>query len=182
VPLRAAMVFLALGFALAPGADVSHAADAPSLESQVKSAFILNFVQFVDWPDGTFKAADDPIVIDVLGADALHSSLAAAAQGKTVKGRKLIVRAYVPAPPGGAATGHVLVTGPDVHPADILKALGPCPVLTIGDHDNFTDAGGVIRFYLEDRKVRFEINLAAAGRARLQISAKLLKLARVVNK
>ena len=74
---------------------------------------------------------------------------------------------------------------PGLNGADLdaaLKAAKSGSVLTIGDAASFTDAGGVIQFYLEDRKVRFEINLAAAQRAKLQISSQLLKLARVVNK
>lgn len=179
---RAFPATLAVALAFLLAADRSRAADAPSLESQVKSAFVLNFVQFVDWPDAAFKSPDEPITIAVLGADAVEASLAAAVQGKTIRGRKLVVRRAAPHGHPDPAPLHVLVTGPGVRPADVLKPLANSPVLTVGDADDFTDAGGHVRFYLDDRKVRFEINLAAAGRARLQISAKLLKLARVVNK
>jgi hypothetical protein len=48
--------------------------------------------------------------------------------------------------------------------------------------EGFAEAGGVMQFVIEDSRVRFVINLAAAERARLQISAKLLALARVVNR
>jgi hypothetical protein len=40
--------------------------------------------------------------------------------------------------------------------------------------------GGMIGFCLEDNKVRFEINLTAAERAKLRISARLLTLAKTV--
>ena len=46
----------------------------------------------------------------------------------------------------------------------------------------FLDAGGVINFAIEDKKIRFDINTTAANRARLPIRSKLLRLARRVVK
>ena len=53
------------------------------------------------------------------------------------------------------------------------------PVLTVGETDAFMRAGGVIRFYLDDGRVRFEINPDAAARAGVKVSSKLLNLARI---
>ena len=43
--------------------------------------------------------------------------------------------------------------------------------------DEFIQLGGVIAFVAEGNKIRFEINLVAARRNRLTISAKLLRVA-----
>jgi hypothetical protein len=157
-----------------------RAAEPAALEQQVKSAFVVNFLQFTDWPAETFAKADDPIVIGILDPKSLGDALAAAIQGKSVKGRKLEARAVSAETAGGC---QVLIVG-QVEGADLQKALQGAagrPVLTIGDAEEFTAKGGIIRFYVEDRKERFEINQAAAQRAQLQISSKLLKLAKVVN-
>ena len=53
-------------------------------------------------------------------------------------------------------------------------------VLTVGDEEGFARRGGVINFLFENDRVRFEINVDAATRARLKISAKLLALAKLV--
>jgi hypothetical protein len=53
-------------------------------------------------------------------------------------------------------------------------------VLTVGESEDFVQAGGMIGFFLEDNKVRFEINLNATERAKLKISARLLALAKTV--
>jgi hypothetical protein len=50
-------------------------------------------------------------------------------------------------------------------------------VLTVGESEGFTSGGGIIDFKLDGEKVRIEINTAAADRAKLRISAKLLSLA-----
>jgi hypothetical protein len=147
----------------------------------VKSAFIVNFVQFIDWPASAFSKPNDPIVIGLVGQDPIDSALAAAIEGKTVRGRPLVVKHFTPGNVGPCQVLFIGAAAAEQAPA-IIKALGDAPTLTIGDKDGFIDAGGVIRFFVEDRKLRFEINQTAAERIHLQVSAKLLKLAKVVNK
>ena len=53
-------------------------------------------------------------------------------------------------------------------------------MLTVGESEHFVEQGGMIGFFLEDNKVRFEINLTAAEHAKLKISARLLSLAKTV--
>jgi YfiR/HmsC-like len=47
---------------------------------------------------------------------------------------------------------------------------------------DFTRRGGMIQLVLQDRHVRFEVNLAAAEHAGLTLSSQLLKLAVAVRK
>jgi len=54
--------------------------------------------------------------------------------------------------------------------------------LTVGEADDFTVNGGVINFKLKDARVRIEIDAAAAERAKLRISSKLLSLAEIARK
>jgi hypothetical protein len=162
------------------GVRPSRAGDPPALEQQVKSAFVVNFVQFTDWPASAFEKADDPIIIGVLDPKTLGDALATAIQSKTIRGRKLETRTVTADSVGGC---HVLIVG-NAEGAEVQRAVKSAEagsILTIGDSERFTANGGIIRFFIEDRKVRFEINQAAAQRAQLQISSKLLKLAKVVN-
>ena len=72
----------------------------------------------------------------------------------------------------------------ELHPAGgdwVLKDLGSGPVLTVGEMPEFAEKGGVIRFKVEQDRIRLEINVAAAARSRLRISSQLLKLARIVE-
>ena len=64
---------------------------------------------------------------------------------------------------------------------DIIKAAGNGPVLTVGDTAGFINSGGMIRFTERGRRIRFEINLAAAERASLRVSSRLLRLADIVR-
>ncbi len=55
-------------------------------------------------------------------------------------------------------------------------------VLTVADTKGFLESGGIINFLMEDKKVRFEINVTAAKKSKLKISSKLLRLAKRVVK
>jgi hypothetical protein len=72
----------------------------------------------------------------------------------------------------------MLYVGPE-H-ADFLRAMGPggnSPILIVTDEVQGLDRGGVLNFVTVDKRVRFEVSLTAAERARLKISADLLSVA-----
>ena len=51
------------------------------------------------------------------------------------------------------------------------------PVLTVGETVQFLRDGGMVRFYVENNKVRFQISQKNAEAAGLKISSQLLMLA-----
>lgn len=180
---RRPFIFLctaALLTALAP--TCARANETPSLQDRVKAAFVFNFIQFTEWPVMTFRHNGDPLVIGILGETGLSAMLTKTVAAKVINGHPIIVKTF--AVPADVADCQVLVVSRDFQGAvadltrrDALKGL-----LTIGDFEGFTEEGGVIRFFVDDNKERFEINTAAAERAGLQISSKLLKLAQVIRK
>lgn len=70
--------------------------------------------------------------------------------------------------------------GPEEQAAAIRKTHG-LPVLLVGETPDFAEQGGDVNFFIEDNRVRFEINREAAMRQRLKISSKLLGLAKIVG-
>jgi hypothetical protein len=64
------------------------------------------------------------------------------------------------------------------HTADILPRVQAAGVLTVGETPDFLREGGHARFYVENNRIRVEINAAVADRAGLKISSQLLTLAR----
>ena len=63
----------------------------------------------------------------------------------------------------------------------ILKPLKGASVLTVSETEGFAHEGGIINFLDDGKRVQLEINLDAANRARLEISSKLLSLAKIVK-
>jgi hypothetical protein len=177
---RLVAAFLLVGLTFA-GVDRPTRAAEPASELEVKAAFLLNFLKFVEWPAGATSSAAGPVIVLVVGSDPLTPVLQAAAARTTVAGRRLQVRTVVP---GAAIEGAhmVFVAGSERHqlPA-ILRRLDGHAVLTVGAAEGFADAGVVLNLVVRDRRVRVEANTAAASRARLRVSAHLLRLARIVG-
>jgi hypothetical protein len=175
-----ALSAVGIGVVLAWPAAVARAE--PSREYAVKAAFIYNFAQFTQWPADAFASADSPFVIGVVGDDPFSGALDRAVAGKTVAGHPMVVKRVDNAADLGECGLIFLPASQEARVSDVLKALADKPILTVGETDNFPWAGGVIRFVTEDNKVRFEINPEAAERARLRISSKLMKLARIFKR
>jgi YfiR/HmsC-like len=151
-----------------------------SSEYQVKAAFLFHFAQFVDWPPEAFKDAGAPLTYCTVGEDPFRGALDASMSGKTIDGRPVRVLHFKLGQE--VQTCQILFLGaPEKKSlAATLVNLGASPVLTVGESQNFIEQGGMIGFLWEDNKVHFEINLEAAERAKLKISARLLTLAKTV--
>jgi len=63
----------------------------------------------------------------------------------------------------------------------ILQSVQGANVLLVGEAPGFAAAGGAIQFQMQDQHIRFSINPAAAERAGLRVSSKLLSLATIVH-
>jgi len=163
-----------------PGVTAA-AIDELALEHQVKAAFLFNFARYTRWPEGTFADERAPFVFGVLGDSPLSEALQELLAGKTVHERRVEVR-RCPSPDEAAGCQVLFVARDQAARLDALgEALREHPVFSVSDLSRMTGAGGVARFLIEDDKVKFEINVDAAARARLEISSQVLKLARLVR-
>ena len=153
----------------------------PVLEHQVKIGFLYNFAKFVEWPDTVLRDPKAPLIVGILGSDPFCDSLERSLQGKSVNARPIVVKRLKRTDPLNAV--QILFISPSVGKeiAAVLASLRNEPVLTVGDMDRFTLAGGIINFRIVENKVRFEINVDAAGRAGLKVSSQLLTVATVVH-
>jgi YfiR/HmsC-like len=178
MPVAWLLMFLLSAFAAYP-----QTASSP-VEYQVKAAFLLNFTKFIDWPPASFPTPDSPITICILGKDPFGPVLDEIVQGETVNDRKVTVQRISQPPvsqPGPQACHVVFVGEPE---KDIPKTLGSLGrgVLTVGEGDRFLREGGMVALVLDNRRVRFDINRTAATGAGLGLSARLLNVAREVEK
>jgi hypothetical protein len=169
-------------FGMALAATFLVAARGQIDEYQVKARFLCNFARYVEWPSESFRAANDPIVICTLGHDSFGGALDQAVNGNQVEGRRFLVRPVSGIPPDLHC--HILFVPSSERKRfrSMAGSLEDSAILTVGEIQGFPDDGGVINFRLEDSRVRFEINLEAAGRAHLRISSRLLSLAQAVKK
>jgi hypothetical protein len=151
-------------------------------EYTIKAAYLYNFSSYVQWPAEAFPTSDTPLVIGVLGTDPFGEILNEIVRTKKVAGRPIVARRF--ASMAVYAPCHVLFvpssTSADETAAAIRKTHGS-PVLLVGENPGFAAEGGNVNFFIEENKVRFEINVDAARRRQLKISSKLLGLAKIVG-
>jgi hypothetical protein len=160
---------------LPPGARAQTAYDT---ELQVKAGFIYNFALFVQWPAQAFTDTASPLELCIAGDRAAVKPFEPIAT-KKILDRTVTVHAF-----DDNSTRHpchiiYIDTKTKAEAADLLRRVSGPGVLTIGDQDGFCRLGGIINFYTENNKLRFEINTDAAGRAGLKLSSQLLKLAKI---
>lgn len=152
-------------------------AQGSSLERQVKAAYLLKFAGFVEWPDGSFTRADSPLVIGVLGADALADQLELTVAGHSANGHPLQIRKLKK---GEAPAGvHMLFVGALDKAAlqDVMAAARAMPLLTVSDTEEVYAMGSIINFVVAGDRLRFEVALKPAAAARIRISARMLSAA-----
>jgi hypothetical protein len=181
--------------------SVVRGQDAAAREYKVKAAFVFNFLKFVEGGSlqalqGKREETDDPnqaIVVGVVGRlpapDAFEKL-----ETEHFGDWPIRVRGF----PGFTDLRdeddeiparhprmeeirdcHILFIGPSER-AFLPRLLAPlceAGILTVGDVPGFLEAGGIMNFVFDDKKVRFEVNLAAAERAKLTIRSSLLRLA-----
>jgi hypothetical protein len=145
-------------------------------EYQVKAAYLFNFGKFVHWPPGSGEARTNRFRICVLGRNPFGSALEGLT-GQIISGRSVATRAI--SRPQNAGKCDVLFVGASEqdHLSEILAAIQKQSILTVSDMPHFVARGGMIEFVIQDNKVRFQVNRAAAETAGLSLSSDLLKLA-----
>lgn len=148
-------------------------------EYQLKAAFLYNFMLFTEWPQDANAEFKDSILIGILGKDPFGDSFNIF-EDKQVNGRRISTKRF---------TGKesiellkqcdILFICPNLEgKVDIiLEVLNDSPVLTVSEIAGFIESGGMINFITEENKVKFEINISSAERAKITFRSKLLRLA-----
>jgi hypothetical protein len=175
---RAALATVLVGVTIMAAGSPASAQRASSPD--VKAAFILNFAKFIEWPAVQLPEGQ-PMILGVLGQQAVADSLAMLARGKTIDGRTVVVKML--SADDDLKQVHILFVGESERNqiALLIERIGNGSVLTVSDAPRFCSLGGIIQLRTEDDRVRFDINLDRAGASGLVINSKLLALAGRVN-
>jgi hypothetical protein len=149
--------------------------------NQLKAAYLLNFIKFVEFPQESMGNSMGPIVIGVVGEDPFEPYLQQAVAGKTLQGRNLVVRIYRSGDDLRAAQIIFISASEKKRIPQILSGLQGSGSVTVADIDGFLEQGGMVRFLSEGGQARFAINLNATSRENIKISSKLKAVARLIG-
>ena len=173
------LLAIALGVGLL-GARPAAAQGVRASASEVQAVFLFNFAQFVDWPAEAFPDPQAPLVIGILGKDPFGSILDQTVQGERIRGRPFRVERYRRVEDIKDCQILFISRSEAKRLDGILAALKGRPVLTVSNGDDFERSGGIIRFILDESKIRLSVDLEAAQAARLTFSSKLLRSAEIL--
>jgi len=152
---------------------------APSAESEVKAAVVLNLLQFVQWPQE--KLARDWTL--VLCAQETSSLAPAFVRYGGTRLRETVVqfRTIDRRLEHLAECQAVFVDGGDPYVLlRVAAASAKQPLLVVAEGDHVLQQGAGIGLALAGNRIVFDIDLAALRAAGFTVSSKLLRLARSV--
>jgi hypothetical protein len=177
------------------------------MESEVKAAFIFNFMKFIQWPPEksltTDSDASKPVQIAILGRNpfkqAFEQILHKDIQGRSIElvefesyeqfsraypNRQAAATSYQQTYQSSLQKCHLLFICESEKDSvgELLAMIEGQSIVTISDVEDFAAHQGMIGFVMEKNKVRFEINLNIANRENIRISSQLLGLAKRVYK
>ena len=151
-------------------------------EYQWKANFLAKSANFVDWPGNSPLRDASAFRWCVYGNFSFGTSLAELTRDMAIEGKKSEVK-WIRKEAELAGCQIIFISRSEAkHYAKLLEAARPGRGLTVGETEDFLEAGGMVTLLTEGKTPAFEVNLDAVEAARMKLSSRLLVLARkVVN-
>lgn len=149
-------------------------------ESEIKAAYLFNFLKFVEWSEGNYPDLGNIIRITIVGSNNFGEAFDPL-MGKLVMGKKLVishVESITDLQPS-----H-LIYCENHHTSRLTReviATSASGTITVGETISFVEQGGIIGFVEKENSIRFAVNLEATRAAGISFSSQLLKLAIIVG-
>lgn len=181
-PARAA-ILAALSAVLFIGGlqRVASAQDSASRVTAIKAAFLYNMVKYIGWPADFDPDPKDALTIGVFGDSPIEPYLRKIARTKKVKNKRIEFRKITKAE--DAADLNLLFipsfVSDEAH-REIAKVVAGTPTVVCGENMSKTSSY-CVTFFIENNKVRFQIDLQKVELAQVNFSSKLLDLGRLVR-
>jgi len=148
--------------------------------SDLKSAYIFNFIRFAEWPEKSGQ--QHPVItLNVLEDAGIYKTLQSVAEKEVAKAIGLYVESCVTdVCIRDASAMFIGASGQDYQ--RLLHLVDGRPILTVSDIPGFASHGGMIEIKYQDEKLTFIVNVNAVKRAGIYISAQLLQLGEIVGR
>ena len=152
----------------------------PMTEYEAKARILEQFTRFIEWPEAVVPG-ESSFALCILGSDPFGPHLQRATAGRKVGSHPIVIRPLENPDDAGQCQMIFVARGERAALARVTAKTAGKPVLTVGDGAGFAEQGLLLNFYLSSESVHFEANPRAIQRSGLKVSARLLKLARLVG-
>jgi hypothetical protein len=150
-------------------------------EEQIKAVFLYNLTHFVSWPEKVMESSPT-FNIGVYGDELFRTVLTKTVQMETKEGKKIVVSRLSRVTDITDRCRIVFISGDALTDWDALrKKIELLPILTVSDSTEFTSRGGMVGLLRQNKKIQIEVNHSVVQQADLTMSAKLLRLALIVE-
>ncbi len=147
-------------------------------EYYLKAVFIEKFTQFTEWDN---IENDKEFIIEIIGENPFKDKFAKVFKDKKVKNKNVVIKEITAAEQIGKPHILFISKSKEKQLKEILDKTKDKNILTLSDSPDFAKKGVIINFFLQDTKIRFEINVPVLEKTKLKISYKLLQLAVIVK-
>ena len=147
-------------------------------EYTIRSGLTANLAIFTSWPTVLSKNNNPTINLCLVGTPALEEAFSNL-NGKPIAEKQIQVR-YLARLNNISDCQILYISDMDKNKLILLlNDIQNQPILTIGEDDFFIQNGGMVQLKYVDGKISIVVNLPAVKRAKLSLSARVLKLATV---
>lgn len=150
----------------------------------LRAGFLVNFAKLASWPDNRFDSTTTPLRLCIVAETPSFEAIRSLVSGKAVGSRNLEAVSISDARSARTSGCHLAYLGPEKQAryAELVPLLAASGALVVDEGSRFTWPDGMIRLFVEDGRMRFEINLDAIEKAGLKIDPRLIRLARVATR
>ena len=170
---------LSIGMLL-PGSISAEERQISATASDLKAAYIFNFVRFTDWPTLRDKS-NGSLRLNVLNDQKIFDTLYLLSQEKSGQEMGLEVQSCLEDECLKQSSIIFIGKAEDIEYKKLLRFLNGNAVLTISDIPGFSRNGGMIEISQDGNRMTFTINLDTVKKSDLYVSAQLLQLANIIR-
>jgi hypothetical protein len=147
-------------------------------EYALKAAFVYRFIEYVEWEN---KNDSKTFEIAVLNESPITDMLIEIARDKKVKNKNMYVKEYYDL--NDISFCNILFVSKNYNnPIEsVIAKFSDKNVLIITEQIGYGVKGADINFLISENKLKFEVNLNAAKKARLKLSSQLLEHAIIIT-
>lgn len=150
-------------------------------ENVIKAAYIERITRFIEWPSSKSLLSQEPFVIGVYNEDEFYHTLVEVFKEKPIKGHIVkIISVETVEQIIGCSLCYISEKAKPVIRDFILKA-NTSGVLLVSGTTGFCKEGVHINFYIEDEKLKFEINEKSLGSTGFKVSYLLMQNTKIIQ-
>jgi hypothetical protein len=150
-------------------------------ENTIKAAYIERITRFVEWPDNNNSLSSDKFVLGVFEESEFFSTLTDVFKEKQIKNHNVLVITINNPEQLNTCNLCYISEKAKTLISRFVDAANSSGVLLVSESTDFCKKGVHINFYLEDEKLKFEINEKSINSAGFKVSYLLMQHTRIIQ-